>query len=49
VNRRTLRLFLCSTFRDFGEERGLLVKLVFPAQLATIRDSFGELVYFDQR
>lgn len=29
-NSRTVRIFLSSTFRDFGEERDLLVKRVFP-------------------
>ena len=30
-NGRSVRIFLSSTFRDFGEERDLLVKRVFPA------------------
>jgi len=36
----TIRLFVSSTFRDFGEERDLLVRRVFPA----LRDRFVELV-----
>jgi hypothetical protein len=46
---RTLRLFLSSTFRDFGEERDLLVKRVFPALRARLRDRFVELVDVDLR
>ena len=33
---RTVRLFLSSTFRDFGEERDLLVRKVFPALRARL-------------
>ena len=29
-NGRSVRIFLSSTFRDFSEERDLLVKRVFP-------------------
>lgn len=46
---RTIRLFLSSTFRDFGEERDLLVKRVFPALRAKLRDRFVELVDLDLR
>jgi nephrocystin-3 len=46
---RTLRIFLSSTFRDFGEERDLLVKRVFPALRARLRDRFVELVDIDLR
>lgn len=46
---RTIRLFLSSTFRDFGEERDLLVKRVFPALRARLRDRFVELVDVDLR
>jgi tetratricopeptide (TPR) repeat protein len=46
---RTLRIFLSSTFRDFGEERDLLVKRVFPALRARLKDRFVELVDVDLR
>jgi hypothetical protein len=46
---RTVRIFLSSTFRDFGEERDLLVKRVFPALRARLRDRFVELVDVDLR
>jgi nephrocystin-3 len=46
---RTVRIFLSSTFRDFGEERDLLVKKVFPALRARLRDRFVELVDVDLR
>jgi nephrocystin-3 len=46
---RTIRLFLSSTFRDFGEERDLLVKRVFPALRTRLRDRFVELVDVDLR
>ena len=46
---RTLRLFLSSTFRDFGEERDLLVRQVFPALRARLKDRFVELVDVDLR
>jgi hypothetical protein len=36
VNSRTVRIFLSSTFRDFDEERDLLVKRVFPALRAQL-------------
>ena len=35
---RTIRFFLSSTFRDFGEERDLLIKQVFPALRARLKD-----------
>lgn len=38
MTQRTLRLFLSSTFRDFGEERDLLVRQVFPALRARLKD-----------
>ena len=41
---RSIRLFLSSTFRDFGEERDLLVRQVFPARRARLKDRFVELV-----
>jgi nephrocystin-3 len=46
---RTIRIFLSSTFRDFGEERDLLVKKVFPALRARLKDRFVELVDIDLR
>jgi hypothetical protein len=46
---RSIRLFLSSTFRDFGEERDLLVKQVFPALRAKLKDRFVELVDVDLR
>jgi tetratricopeptide (TPR) repeat protein len=49
LNHRTIRLFLSSTFRDFGEERDLLVKRVFPALRAKLKDRFVELVDVDLR
>ena len=49
VNSRTVRIFLSSTFRDFGEERDLLVRKVFPALRARLKDRFVELVDVDLR
>jgi hypothetical protein len=49
MNQRTIRLFLSSTFRDFGEGRDLLVKRVFRALRAKLRDRFVELVDVDLR
>jgi nephrocystin-3 len=46
---RTARIFLSSTFRDFGEERDLLVRKVFPALRARLKDRFVELVDVDLR
>lgn len=46
---RTVRIFFSSTFRDFGEERDLLVKRVFPALRAKLKDRFVELVDVDLR
>jgi nephrocystin-3 len=40
----TIRLFVSSTFRDFGEERDLLVRRIFPALRARLKDRFVELV-----
>jgi tetratricopeptide (TPR) repeat protein len=48
-SQRTIRIFLSSTFRDFGEERDLLVKRVFPALRARLKDRFVELVDVDLR
>ena len=39
---RTARIFLSSTFRDFGEERDLLVRRVFPALRARLQERFAE-------
>ena len=46
---RSVRIFLSSTFRDFGEERDLLVRKVFPALRARLKDRFVELVDVDLR
>jgi hypothetical protein len=46
---RTVRVFLSSTFRDFGEERDLLVRRVFPGLRARLKDGFAELVDVDLR
>ena len=49
LNSRTVRIFLSSTFRDFGEERDLLVRKVFPGLRAQLRERFVELVDVDLR
>jgi tetratricopeptide (TPR) repeat protein len=46
---RSIRIFLSSTFRDFGEERDLLVRKVFPALRARLKERFVELVDVDLR
>ena len=46
---RTIRIFLSSTFRDYGEERHLLVTKVFPALRARLKERFVELVDVDLR
>ena len=46
---RTVRVFLSSTFRDFGEERDLLVRQVFPALRAKLKTRMVELVDVDLR
>jgi nephrocystin-3 len=46
---RTARIFLSSTFRDFGEERDLLVRRVFPLLRSRLKDRFVELVDVDLR
>jgi nephrocystin-3 len=46
---RSARVFLSSTFRDFGEERDLMVRRVFPALRARLKDRFVELVDVDLR
>jgi len=46
---RSVRIFLSSTFRDFSEERDLLVRKVFPGLRAKLKDRFVELVDVDLR
>ena len=46
---RTVRVFLSSTFRDFSEERDLLVKKVFPELRRRCRERQVELVDVDLR
>lgn len=46
---RSVRIFLSSTFRDFGEERDLLVRKVFAALRVRLKYSFVELVDVDLR
>ncbi len=46
---RTVRVFFSSTFKDFGEERDLLVRRVFPALRARLKGRFVELVDVDLR
>ncbi len=46
---RTVRIFLSSTFRDFDDERRLLVQEVFPALRERLRSRFVELVDVDLR
>ena len=46
---RTIRVFLSSTFRDFGEERDLLVRRVFPSLCARLKDRCVDLVDVDLR
>jgi tetratricopeptide (TPR) repeat protein len=45
----SVRIFLSSTFRDYGEERDLLVRKVFPNLRAKLKDRFVELVDVDLR
>jgi hypothetical protein len=40
---RSARIFLSSTFRDFGEERDLLVRKVFPSLRERLKDRFKSL------
>lgn len=49
TNASVARLFLSSTFRDFGEERELLAKRVFPALRKRLQERFVELVDVDLR
>ncbi len=46
---RAVRVFLSSTFRDFSEERDLLVRKVFPSLRARLKERFVELVDVDLR
>jgi len=46
---RTVRVFLSSTFRDFMEERDLLVRKVFPELRRRCKDRFVELLEVDLR
>ena len=46
---RSVRIFLTSTFRDFGEERDLLVRKVFPALSVRLKEKLVELVDVDLR
>jgi hypothetical protein len=46
---RTIRVFLSSTFRDFAEERDLLVRKVFPELRRKCRECQVELVEVDLR
>lgn len=48
-NDRTIRVFLSSTFRDFAEERDLLVRKVFPELRRKCRERQVELVDVDLR
>jgi hypothetical protein len=49
VLNRTVRIFQSSTFRDFGEERDLLVRKVFPGLRARLRERFVELADVELR
>ena len=46
---RAIRIFLSSTFRDFGEERDLLVRKVFPTLRAKLQSRFVDLIDVDLR
>lgn len=46
---RVVRIFLSSTFRDFSEERDLLVRKVFPTLRAKLQSRFVDLVDVDLR
>ena len=49
MTQRTVRIFISSTFRDFDDERRLMVQEVFPALRQRLRDRFVELVDVDLR
>ena len=44
---RAVRIFLSSTFRDFGEERDLLVRQLFPTLRARLQPHFFDLIDVD--
>jgi hypothetical protein len=44
MQNRSIRIFLSSTFRDFGEERDLLVSKVFPNLRAKLKDRFASVL-----
>jgi tetratricopeptide (TPR) repeat protein len=46
---RVVRVFVCSTFRDFAEERDLIAKRVFPQLRRRARERFVEVVGVDLR
>ena len=46
---RVVRVFISSTFRDFGVERDLLIKRVFPELRLRARDRFVEVIGVDLR
>lgn len=46
---RVARVFISSTFRDFGEERDLLVRRVFPGLRAPLQERLVDLVDVDLR
>jgi nephrocystin-3 len=46
---RVVRVFISSTFRDFGAERDLLMKRVFPELRRRARDRFVEILGIDLR
>jgi hypothetical protein len=46
---RTVRIFISSTFRDFGRERDLLTRQVFPELRRRARDRRVEIVGIDLR
>ena len=46
---RVVRVFISSTFRDFGVERDLLIKRVFPELRRRARDRFVEVIGVDLR
>ncbi len=46
---RVVRVFISSTFRDFGEERDLIAKRVFPELRRRARERFVEVIGVDLR
>ena len=46
---RSIRIFISSTFKDFEEERNLLVRQVFPSLRKKLKERFVELVDVDLR